>query len=64
MSRQQAYWAPEAVAVNDVIMPFPDQVLRDLDPNTIDFIEVLKPNDARFQFGPAAENGAIVIHTR
>jgi sulfur carrier protein ThiS len=55
---------PAAVALNGVIVPFPDQLLRDLDPNIIDRIEILSPIDAQFQFGSAAGNGAVVIYTR
>lgn len=55
---------PVAVALNDVIVPFPDQVIRDLDPNMIDRIQILSPIDARFQFGAVAGNGAILIRTR
>jgi hypothetical protein len=55
---------PAAVALNGIIVPFPDQVIRDLDPNIIDRIEVLSPTDAQFQFGQAAANGAIAIFTR
>ena len=53
-----------AVFVNDVIMPYPDQVLASLDPNSIERIEVLTPIDAQFQFGTAAANGAVLIYTR
>ncbi len=55
---------PAAVVLNDVLMPFPDQLIRDLDPNIIQSIEVLSPVDAQFQFGSAAGNGAILIRTR
>lgn len=55
---------PAAVALNGVIVPYPDQLIRDLDPNTIDRIEVLTAVDAQFQFGSAAGNGAILIFTR
>ena len=55
---------PAAVALNGVVVPFPDQVIRDLDPNVIDRIEVLSPVDAQFQFGSLAGNGAILIFTR
>jgi Carboxypeptidase regulatory-like domain len=56
--------APAAVALNDVVVLSPDQVLRDLDPNIIDRIEILSPVDAQFQFGSVAGNGAIAIYTR
>ncbi len=56
--------APAAVALNDVVVMSPDQVLRDLDPNIIDRIEILSPVDAQFQFGSVAGNGAIAIYTR
>ncbi|MEM7416109.1 MAG: carboxypeptidase regulatory-like domain-containing protein [Gemmatimonadota bacterium] len=56
--------APAAVALNDVVVLYPDQVLRDLDPNIIDRIEILSPIDAQFQFGSVAGNGAIAIYTR
>lgn len=55
---------PAAVAINNVIVPYPDQVLRDLDPTIIDRIEILSPTDAQFQFGSVAGNGAVVIFTR
>ena len=55
---------PAAVFINGVVVPFPDQVIRDMDPNIIDRIEVLSPIDAQFQFGSLAGNGAIVIYTR
>ncbi|MDP2958664.1 MAG: carboxypeptidase regulatory-like domain-containing protein [Longimicrobiales bacterium] len=53
-----------AVFVNDVIMPYPDQILMSLDPNVIERIEVLTPIDAQFQFGNVAGNGAVLIYTR
>lgn len=53
-----------AVFLNDVIMPYPDQVLAALDPNVIERIEVLTPIDAQFQFGSVAGNGAVLIYTR
>lgn len=56
--------APAAVALNDVVVVNPDQVIRDLDPNIIDRIEILSPIDAQFQFGSVAGNGAIAIYTR
>jgi hypothetical protein len=52
------------VSLNGVLVPYPDQVIRDLDPNIIDRIEVLSPVDASFQFGSLAGNGAIAIYTR
>lgn len=55
---------PAALVINNVTVPFPGQVLRDLDPNIIDRIEILSPIDAQFQFGSVAGNGAIVIYTR
>lgn len=55
---------PAAVALNNVLVPYPDQVLRDLDPEIIDRIEILSPVDAQFQFGAAAGNGAVLIFTR
>jgi hypothetical protein len=56
--------SPAAVAINNVIVPYPEQVLRDLDPNVIERIEVLSPIDAQFQFGTIAGNGAVAIYTR
>lgn len=56
--------AQAAVFLNDVIMPYPDQILASLDPNVIERIEVLSPIDAQFQFGSAAGNGAVLIYTR
>jgi hypothetical protein len=54
-----------AVFVNDVIMPYPDQILMSLDPNAIERIEVLSPIDAQFQYGAmAGTNGALLIYTR
>ena len=53
-----------AVFVNDVLMPYPDQVLAQLSPVSIDRIEVLSPIDANAQFGNAAANGAVLIYTR
>ncbi len=53
-----------AVFVNDLIMPNPDQILMNLDPQTIDRIEVLSAIDAQFQFGSIAANGAVLIYTR
>lgn len=55
---------PAAVALNDVIVLYPDQLLRDLDPNIIDRIEILSPIDAQFQYGSIAGNGAVAIYTR
>jgi hypothetical protein len=55
---------PAAVALNGVVVSAPDQVIRDLDPNVIDRIEILSPVDAQFQFGSIAGNGAIAIYTR
>jgi len=55
---------PAAVVLNNVILPTPDQILRDLDPNIIDRIEILSPIDAQFQYGQQARNGAVVIFTR
>ncbi len=53
-----------ALYLNDVHMPYPDQVLQDLDANIIERIEILSPIDAQFQFGTVAGNGAIAIYTR
>jgi hypothetical protein len=53
-----------AVAINDVVVPYPEQFIRDLDPNIIDRIEILSPVDAVFQFGARGGNGAILIYTR
>jgi hypothetical protein len=53
-----------AVFVNDVVMPYPDQVLTQLNPNAIDRIEILSPIDANAQFGNVAANGAVLIYTR
>ena len=53
-----------AVFVNDVIMPYPDQVLTQLNPNSIDRIEILSPIDANAQYGNVAANGAVLIYTR
>ena len=53
-----------SVALNDVLIPFPEQFLIDLDPNIIDRIEILSPIDATFQFGTAAGNGVVAIYTR
>lgn len=55
---------PAAVAINNVIVPYPDAVLRDMDPTIIDRIEILSPIDAQFQFGTVAGNGAVLIFTR
>lgn len=53
-----------AVYLNDVHMPFPDQVLTDLNPEIIERIEILSPIDAQFQYGSVAGNGAVAIYTR
>ena len=53
-----------AVFINDVLVPYPDQAIRDVNPDMIDRIEVLRPLEARFRFGTVAANGAIVIYTR
>jgi hypothetical protein len=53
-----------AVFVNGLIMPNPDQILMNLDPQSIDRIEVLSAIDAQFQFGSIAANGAVLIYTR
>jgi len=53
-----------AVFLNDVLMPYPDQVLTQLLPVAIDRIEVLSPIDAHAQYGNAAANGAVLIYTR
>jgi len=55
--------ASAAVALNDVLIVYPDQFLRDLDPEVIDRIEILSPVNAQFRFGPPAANGAIMIYT-
>ena len=55
---------PAAVFVNEGVVPYPDQFLRDLDPQIVDRIEILSPVDAQFQYGAAAGNGAILIYTR
>ena len=55
---------PAAVALNGIIMPYPDQFIRDLDPGTVDRIEILTSIDAGFQFGTSGGNGAILIFTR
>lgn len=56
--------AQAALYLNDVHMPYPDQVLQELDPNIIERIEILSPIDAQFQFGTVAGNGAVAIYTR
>jgi hypothetical protein len=56
--------SPAAVVLNDVLVPFPEQFLQNLDPNVIDRIEILSPIDAQFQFGTIAGNGAVAIYTR
>lgn len=56
--------ASAAVLLNEVLVPYPDQVLRDLDPAIIDHIEILRPVDAQFRFGTMAANGAVLIYTR
>ena len=58
----QCYQA--AVFLNEVPLPYPGQILRDLDPNVIERIEILSPIDAQFQFGSTGANGAILIYTR
>ena len=55
---------PAAVALNDIIVLSGDQVLRDLDPNIIERIEILSPMDAAFQFGTVGGNGVVAIYTR
>ena len=55
---------PAAVFLNDVPVPFSGELIRDLDPNVIQSVEVLSPIDAQFQFGTIAGNGAILIYTR
>ena len=54
---------PAAVFLNDVLVPFPDELIRDLNPQAIQGLEVLSPIDAQFQFGTIAGNGAILIYT-
>lgn len=61
---QAASCAQAAIFVNGMIMPSPDQILMNLDPSTIDHIEVLGPVDAVFQYGSVAGNGAVLIYTR
>jgi hypothetical protein len=55
---------PAGVALNGVMVGLPDQVLRDIDPNIIDYIEILSPVDAQFQFGSRGGNGVVSIYTR
>jgi hypothetical protein len=55
---------PAAVALNNVVVLSGAELLRTLDPNIIDRIEILSPVDAQFQFGSIAGNGAIAIYTR
>jgi len=55
---------PAAVALNNVVVLSGAELLRTLDPNVIDRIEILSPVDAQFQFGSVAGNGAIAIYTR
>lgn len=64
ITRSAGGCAQAAVFLNDVIMPYPDQILASLDPNVIERIEVLSPIDAQFQYGSAAGNGAVLIYTR
>ena len=45
-------------------MPYPDQFIRDLDPASIESIEILTAVDAGLQFGTSGGNGAILIFTR
>lgn len=63
-TRSGAGCSQAAVYVNDVLMPYPDQVLTQLSPISIDRIEILSPIDANAQFGNAAANGAVLIYTR
>lgn len=55
---------PAAVYVNGILVPTPDQILAQLNPASIDRIEVLSPIDAHAQYGNAAANGAVLIYTR
>ena len=54
---------PAAVFLNDVMVPYADELIRDMDPQAIQRIEILSPIDAQFQFGTIAGNGAILIYT-
>lgn len=57
--------AQAAVFLNDTPIPYPDQVLRNLDPNLIERIEILNAFDAAFQYGTiAGSKGAVLIYTR
>ena len=53
-----------SVFLNDVYMPYPDQILRDLDPQTIERIEILNAIDSAMRFGNLAPKGAVLIYTR
>ena len=55
---------PAAVALNGILVINPIDFIRDLDPTTIDRIEILTPIDAAFQYGTAAGNGVVSIYTR
>ena len=55
---------PAAIVLNGMLQPYPEHVLRELDPQSIDRMEVLSPVDAVFQFGAQAGNGAVLIFTR
>jgi len=55
---------PAAVALNNIIVLGGADLLRDLDPTTIDRIEILTPIDGSFQFGSAGGNGVVLIFTR
>ena len=63
-SRSGAGCVQAAVYLNDVLMPYPDQVLAQLSPGAIDRIEVLSPIDAHAQYGSPGANGAVLIYTR
>lgn len=53
-----------AVALNNMIVLSGMDLLRDLDPTTIDRIEILSAIDGAFQFGTAGGNGVVLIFTR
>ncbi len=61
---QAASCTQAAIFVNGIMMPNPDQILMNLDPSSVDHIEILSPVDAQFQFGSLAGNGAVLIYTR
>ncbi|MDH5760543.1 MAG: carboxypeptidase regulatory-like domain-containing protein [Gemmatimonadota bacterium] len=51
------------VYIDGLHVPYPDQILNSMDPNTIDRIEILGASDAQFQLGAEAANGAVLIYT-